>query len=126
MRPEARFWLLSAGAALALAGAAALFQPADWLGLETRAERIHVWLLTVFTAGVFAVLFGTSALLGVFRPLGVRDVSEAGSVKAAMQMREEEIRRDRSAGYANNFGWWTVATGAILILIYFIGWLALG
>jgi hypothetical protein len=125
MRPETRFWLLAGGVALAIAGTAALLQPAGWLGLETRAERIHVWLLTVFTAGVFAVLFGTSALLGVFRPLGIRDVHDAGSVRAAVKARNEQIRQDRSSGYANNFGWWTVATGAILIVIYFIGWLAL-
>jgi len=125
MKPEARFWLLAMGVALAISGAAALLQPAGWLGLDTRVERIHIWLLTVFTAGVFAVLFGTSALLGVFRPLGFRDVHDAGSVRAAVEMRDEAIRQDRGAGYARNFGWWTVATGAILIVIYFIGWLAL-
>ena len=112
MSPVLRFWLASGGVAGAIAGLAALALPAD---LGTRG-----WLLTVWTAGVLFILFGAAALIGA--GVGVREVLEAGSVRGAV---EAERRRQASgqADFHRDIGWWTVATGGVLVAIYFLGWL---
>lgn len=120
-RRPLRFWgsaLLAAALVAALATLVPLYPP---LGLETAMERQRAWLLTVWTAGVMAVLFGLSARLGGLRVLGFREVASAGSLRAAL---EERRRAGRGGGSepAGSFDLWVVATGALLIGIYFAGW----
>ncbi len=118
--PGRRFWGWAVGAAAAVAIAAALFLPYETLGLRTVAERERAWLLTVWTAGVMAVLFGAAARLA--RPvIGIRDVLDAGSLRAALEVRRRAGRSEAGAG----FDLWLVVTGMILIAIYFGGWLLL-
>lgn len=117
-----RFWGSAAGAAVAFSAAAALLFPYGALGLETPAERERAWLLTVWTAGAFALLFGLTARLGGLRGIGAREVREAGSVFKAVEAR----RRAESADLPHRFDLWIVATGGILVGIYFLGWLVLG
>lgn len=119
-RPEARFWGWAVGTAAAVAVAAALFLPYETLGLRTAAERERAWLLVVWTVGVLAVLFGAAARLA--RPvIGIRDVLDAGSFRAAVEARRRSARSEAGAG----FDLWLVVTGVILIAIYFGGWLLL-
>ena len=123
-RPAAVFWGSAALAAAACAALAPYLIPFGALGLETTADRERAWLLTVFTAGVMALLFGGSGALGAFNFLSFRDVAEAGSVLKA----KEEKRKARTAGtvpYTRNFALWLVATGVFLIAIYFALWQAL-
>lgn len=120
-RRTLRFWGWAFGVAGAVAAAAALLMPYEALGLRTGAERERAWLLTVWTAGVMAVLFGATARIGA-RGLGVRDVADAGSVRAAL----EERKRAERAAAGPGLDLWIVATGGILIGIYFAGWLVLG
>lgn len=121
MRPPGpRFWGWAVGVAGAVAAAAALLMPYEALGLRTAAERERAWLLTVWTAGVMALLFGLTARVGM-RGVGVRDVAEAGSVRAAVEARR---RAERAAGGAG-VDLWLIATGGILVGIYFAGWLVL-
>ncbi|HEV2146211.1 MAG TPA: hypothetical protein VGR37_02210 [Longimicrobiaceae bacterium] len=115
-----RFWLWAFGVAAAVALAAALLFPFEALGLRTAADRERVWLLTVWTAGVMAVLFGATARIG--QPgIGIRDVEDAGSVRGAMEARRQSARSGRGRG----LDLWLIATGGILIGIYFAGWLVL-
>jgi hypothetical protein len=118
------YWGTAIGVAVAFAAAAAAFFPYEQLRLHTVAERERAWLLTVWTGGVLAVLFGTSALLGAFNGIGFRDVVEAGSVQRATERLRERQRPDEAA-YTRRFDWWLVTTGALILAIYFAGWLAL-
>ena len=118
MSRPARFWgsaLLAAAIIAALATLVPLIGP---LGLETPAARQRAWLLTVWTVGVMALLFGLSARLGGLRSLGVREVASAGSLRAAM----EERRRAGAAERGSRFDLWISATGLFLVGIYFAGW----
>jgi hypothetical protein len=115
-----RFWAWALGVAAAVALAAAFLFPYETLGLRTAAERERGWLLTVWTAGVMAVLFGATARIGL-PGVGVRDVEEAGGVPAAMEARRQAARSDRG----RRLDLWLIATGGILIGIYFAGWLVL-
>lgn len=121
MRARAlRFWGLALGVAAAVALAAALLMPYEAIGLRTEPERERAWLLTVWTAGVMAVLFGATARIGR-RGVGFRDVVDAGSVRGAI-----EARRSAEGGEVGRLlDVWLVATGGILIAIYFAGWLLL-
>jgi hypothetical protein len=121
-RRVARFWGSAAASALLFGLAAALFMPYGALGIEEGAERTRSWLLTLWTGGVMAILFGASALVGVLAPVGFREVHEAGSLTQAVEAR----RRARLArpGFHGNFAWWLVCTGAILIALYFVAWAA--
>jgi hypothetical protein len=120
VRPALRMWTRSAAAALVFAALAGLLPLAPALRATTAADRGRIWLLAVWTAGVLAVLFGLSAWISVSRGLGFRDVARAGSVEAAA----EEKRRARSDGIAA-FAPSLAATGAVLLCIYFAGWLVL-
>ena len=122
MRP-AYFWASSAATAAAMGALAAIAFPFGALGLETVDERQRAWLLTVWTCGIMAVCFGVTGLLGGLNPIGVRDVAEAGSVRAAVDARREANRKREKSFY--NFAGWTVSTGGFLLLVYFAGWLAL-
>lgn len=116
-----RFWAWALGVAAAVALGAALLLPYEALGLRTEPQRERAWLLTVWTAGVLAVLFGATARIGM-RAVGFRDVEAAGSVPAAVEARRRTARAD--AGWGLDL--WLIATGAILVGIYFAGWLVLG
>ena len=119
-RRALRFWGWALGVAALVAVAAALLMPYEAIGLRTEPERERAWLLTVWTAGVTAVLFGATARLGR-RGVGFRDVVDAGSVRGAIQ-----ARRSAEGGEVGRMlDVWLVATGGILIGIYFVGWLLL-
>ena len=120
-RPSLRFWGLAMGVAVLVALAAAVLLPYEAIGLRTGEERERAWMLTVWTAGVFAILFGLTARLGGAPGLSVRDVEEAGSVAAAVEAR----RRSRKVDEGFRVDVWLVATGGILVGIYFLGWLVL-
>jgi hypothetical protein len=121
------FWASAVLVALGFAAAAYLLMPYGLLRADTAAERHHVWLLTLWTAGVFGMLFGLSALLGAFRGIGVREVHEAGGAKQAVDRHQKSMRGWGGGGrFHANFGWWTVSTGALLVLVYFAAWAAGG
>jgi hypothetical protein len=122
MRGGLRFWGWAVGAALLFAAAAALLLPYGALGLRTPAERERAWLLTVWTTGVLAVLFGLTARVGGLRGIGLREVAEAGSVREAIEAR----RRSESAELTRRADVWIITFGGALIAIYFAGWLVLG
>ncbi|MEX0912223.1 MAG: hypothetical protein WD737_01225 [Gemmatimonadota bacterium] len=124
MRPR-YFWTTSLVGALVFAAAAALLFPYGPLQIDTTAGREQAWLLTLWTAGVMAICFGASGLLASFAPLGFRDVADAGSVRAAVEARQEERSRQGSNTFYN-FAGWTVSMGFWLVIVYFIGWITLG
>jgi hypothetical protein len=113
------FWLSAAGVAGATAGAIALLFPYGPLGIEGAAERQRAFLLTVWTTGVLAICFGGTGLLALHSPISFRDVAEAGSVSAAIDT-HRELRDRRGESPFFNFAGWTVTTGGMLILIYFV------
>ena len=115
-----RFWSTAAAVSVLLALGARWLFPYDLLGIEDLQDRHRTWLLTLWTGGVMAICFGGSGLIGTFSPLGFRDVADAGSVRAAIEMRER-ARRERAGGFYN-FAGWLVALGGCLILLYFVGW----
>jgi hypothetical protein len=119
------FWSSAAAAGVILGGAIALLFPYGALGIEPGAERQQAWLLTVWTAGVLAICFGGTGLLALYSPISFRDVAEAGSVAAAIET-HRELRSQRGESPFYNFAGWTVSAGAVLILLYFAGWLVLG
>jgi hypothetical protein len=112
-----RFWGSAALAAAAFAGLVPLLFPFRALGLDRAHDRERVWLLTVFCAGVIAVLMAASALLSS-RLLGVRDVMEGGGVGTALERR----RQSTGATPWGGAGIWTLAAGGCLLGIYFVLW----
>jgi hypothetical protein len=110
--------------ALAFAALAAAFFPYESLRLHTAAERERAWLLTVWTFGLMAILFGLSARLGAFTGIGFREVVEAGSVRTAAERNRQRLKGPQ-AGFAESFDGWLMLTGGVLVLIYFAGWAAL-
>lgn len=125
MRGALRFWGWAVGVAAGFAAAAALLFPYGALGLHTAGERERAWLVTVWTAGALLVLFGLTARVGGFRGIGAREVVEAGSVRGALDARRRADAGGAS-GTGGGFDLWIVATGAVLIGIYFAGWMWLG
>ena len=119
-RSAIRFWASSLSLALVFAAAAAFLFPYDALRLSTGADRARIWLLMLWTAGVMAILFGVAALLTFFTPLGFREVHDAGSVTAAREARQQSHRRGQP--FHDNFAWWLVCTGFVLIALYFVAW----
>jgi hypothetical protein len=124
-RTALRFWGLAAGVALLYAALAAVALPYGRLGLTEAADRQWGWLVTVWTGGAMAILFGLAGVIGWSSGIGIRDVFRAGSVRAALEARAKEREAALALGRYSNFGWWLVATGALLICIYFIAWLIL-
>ncbi len=120
MSRPARFWGSALAAAAAIAALATLVPLHPALRLTTGDERERAWLLTVWTVGVLAVLFGLAAHFSTGR-VGVRDVVEARSLPEAV----EQGRRSRRGASENRFDLWAVATGMLLIAIYFAGWVVL-
>jgi len=86
-------------------------------------EREFTWLVTVFCIGVLLILFGLSAWIGGRRSVGLRDVIEAGGVQQALN---RVGAKDEDRPYTQNAAAWCVVTGALLLLIYFVLFAALG
>ena len=128
MSAATRFFGSAAGFTVLFAALVPVLFPFRALGLDPAVEREPVWLLTVFCTGVMMALFGTSALLGGLRFVGMREVLDAGGVRAALDRRDRERARaatDDGGGFRGNFAHWCVATGGMLVGAYFILWLAL-
>ncbi|MBW3629393.1 MAG: hypothetical protein KY464_08865 [Gemmatimonadetes bacterium] len=119
-RSVIRFWACAFGLALLLASASAVLFPYEALRITSEAERARAWLLTLWTGGVLAVLFGLAGLLTFASPLGFREVHDAGSIAEAREARRRA--RLTQTGFHDNFAWWLVCTGLILIAFYFIAW----
>ena len=119
-RSAVRFWASSLALSLVFAAAAAFLFPYESLRLTEPGDRARAWLLVLWTAGVMAILFGVAALLTFFTPLGFREVHDAGSVSAAREARR--LSRPRGQGFHDNFAWWLVCTGFMLIALYFVAW----
>ena len=115
----ARFWGSAAAASIGFAALVPL--P---IALSPAQDRHHVWLLTVFTAGVMLSLFGLAALIGGRRSVGLRDVIEAKGVVNALRRVEQD--RGESPPYTSNAAVWCIVTGALLLVVYFALWMALG
>jgi hypothetical protein len=119
-RGALRFWGSALLLALGFSAATALLLPYDALRLTTQPDRLQAWLLTLWTGGVMAVLWGASGLLGFRGPLGFREIHEAGSFAEARE-RRRLAHRD-APGFYQNFAWWLICTGVILIGVYFLVW----
>lgn len=123
MIPRRTFWGSAVAVAAGYAVLTLLLFPYRALGMATLDERLGGWLLTLWTGGVMAVLFGAAALLGVGQLLTLRDLDDAGSVRVAVERRKLALKERGGGG--RNFAGWTVVTGALLLGIYFVAWLAL-
>ncbi|HEV2129931.1 MAG TPA: hypothetical protein VGR27_02450 [Longimicrobiaceae bacterium] len=119
------FWGTAVGIALGFALLAALLLPFDALGIRTLEERERAWLLTVWTGGVLAILFGLSALLGAFSGMGFREVVEAGSVREAVETHRRSLTNWGAGAFHHSFAWWVISTGGLVVAIYFVGWMTL-
>ena len=122
MKHGLRFWGSAIGAAAAFALLVPLLFPFHAVGLDPAADRARIWMLSVFCAGVVALMLGLSGALGS-RYLGVRDVYYARGVTQAVDWHQK-------AGAVPRRGWlnagvWTLAAGASLIAIYFVLLIAL-
>ena len=123
MKHGLRFWGSAVGAAAAFALLVPLLFPFRALGLDPAADRPRIWMLAVFCAGVMALMFGLSGVLGS-RYLGVRDVYFARGVAQAVDWHQKAGAVPRRGGRLNA-GVWTLAFGASLIAIYFVLLIAL-
>lgn len=119
-RSVIRFWASAVGLALLFAAAVAVLFPYEALRLTEPPDRLRVWLLTLWTAGVLAILFGVAGLLTFATPIGFREIHDAGSVSEAKEARRRE--RMVTHPFHDNFAWWLVCTGLVLIGFYFIAW----
>jgi hypothetical protein len=102
-----------------------LLFPFRAVGLDPAADRDRIWLVVVFCTGVMLALFGVGAWIGGRRPIGLRDVMEAGGVKQALDRAASRASPDE-AGYTQNAAAWCTVTGVLLIVIYFALYAALG
>ncbi|CAN5844670.1 hypothetical protein BH23GEM6_BH23GEM6_14830 [soil metagenome] len=114
-----RFWGTAAATATIYSLLTALLLPYARLGLYTEALRWNAWLLTLWTGGAMSVLFGLAGFMGYRLPPGVREVVEAGSVRAALEARKQ-AREEKGSG---NFAVWLIVTGLMMIVIYFAAWI---
>ena len=119
-REALRFWISAVGVAAAWTVASSVFFPYEALGLETGADRGRAWILILWTSGVMAICFGAAGVISYAGPMGYKEVAEAGSLVQALEARRR-AKREQGSLYTN-FAWWLMATGAILIAIYFIVW----
>lgn len=120
------FWTSAALIAAAFAVLAPLVLPYDALRLVSEADRERAWLLTVFTGGVMAVLFGVSSLISGPRAVTMRDVAEAGGVVQARELWRRAHAADAGRVLELNFGVWLVAAGVFSLAIYFVLWRIVG
>jgi hypothetical protein len=118
MKHGLRFWGSAVGAASAFALLVPLLFPFRALGLDPAADRARIWMLAVFCAGVMALMFGLSGVLGS-RYLGTRDVYFARGVATAVDWHQKAGAVPRRGGWLNA-GSWTLAFGAALIALYFM------
>jgi hypothetical protein len=112
------YWGSAVLAALVFAALVPVLFPFRALGLEPAADRPRIWLLTVFCAGVMALLFGASGVIGG-RFVGLRDVLEARSATIAIERQRQAREGLKGRGWMNA-GTWTLTAGASLIAIYFV------
>ncbi|HKP75110.1 MAG TPA: hypothetical protein VJT67_06170 [Longimicrobiaceae bacterium] len=117
-RAALRFWGSAVLAAAAFAALVPLLFPFRALGMDPAADRPRIWLLTVFCAGVMALLFGVTGLIGG-RFLGLREVLEHRSATLAIEAERRAREKLADRGW-RNAGGWTMAAGASLIAIYFV------
>jgi hypothetical protein len=117
-KSDLRFWGSAVLAAAVLAALVPLLFPFRALGLDPAADRARIWMLAVFCAGVMALMFGLSGVLGS-RYLGIRDVYFARGVNEAVDWHQKAGAVPRRGGWLNA-GSWTLAFGASLIAIYFV------
>ncbi len=117
------FWGSALGVAMALAGLIPVLFPFRQLGLVTPEDRARIWLLSVFTAGVMAILFGTAAWVGGPKMITLRDVVEGGGVAEARAIREKADRARAATPRYGNPATWLIATGGFLVAIYFVLWM---
>lgn len=118
MSPALRFWGSAAAASIAFTALVPLL-----IALSPADDRRHVWLLTVFVAGVMLALFGIAALISGRRSVGMRDILDAGGVRQALERANR--RETESPAYTHNAAVWCVVTGALLVASYFALWMAL-
>lgn len=120
MSPALRFW----GSAAAVSIGFAALVPLLIAAANPVEDHDFVWLLTVFTAGVMMALFGLAALIGGRRSVGLRDVIDAKGVANALR----RVGQDgaENSPYTSNAAVWCIVTGALLIVVYFALWMALG
>jgi Ca2+/H+ antiporter len=123
-RSALRFWGSAAAASIAFAALVPLLIPYRAIGLDPAAERDFVWQLSVFCTGVMLVLFGLGAWISGRRSIGLRDVMEAGGVRQALDRAGQRDAGD--APYTRNAAVWCTVTGALLLIIYFVLYAALG
>lgn len=119
-RDALRFWISAVAVAAAWAVASSVLFPYEALGLETGAERGRAWLLILWTSGVMAICFGAAGIISYAGPMGYKEVTEAGSLVQALEARRRAKRGQGSIH--TNFAWWLIATGAILVVTYFLAW----
>lgn len=117
------FWGSAAGVAMAFASLVPFLFPFARLGAVTAADRDHIWLLVVFTAGVMAILFGAAAWVAGPKMLTLRDVVESGGVVQARAAREKADRARAATPRYGNAATWLIATGGFLVGIYFVLWM---
>ncbi|HET7232192.1 MAG TPA: hypothetical protein VFJ16_19450 [Longimicrobium sp.] len=117
MKRASGFWGSAVGAGIVFALLVPVLFPFRALGMSP-ADHDRVWLLTVFCAGMMALTFGASGMVGG-RFLGFRDVYFAGSARQALKTYEQAGRALKARGWMNA-GTWTVAFGGSLIAIYFL------
>ena len=119
-RSALRFWGSAVLVAIVFAALVPVLFPFRAAGMDPAADRPRIWMLTVFCAGVMALLLGGSGLIGGGRLLGLRDVIEAKSATVAIE-RQRQARAELTASRGwRNAGGWTVAAGGSLIAIYFV------
>lgn len=124
-RPALRFWGSAAGASIAFAALVPLLFPFRALGMDPAAERERVWLVVVFYTGVLLVLFGVGTWISGRRSVALRDVVDAGGVPQALD-RARASRPAEETRYTQNAALWCAVTGALLLIIYFALFAALG
>jgi hypothetical protein len=126
-RAALRFWGSAAAVSIAFAALAPVLFPFRAIGLDPAVDRERIWLLVVFTASMMLVLFGLSAWLGGRRAVGMRDVVEArGALRAMERVRDRGDESGTDRDYTRNAAAWCIVTGALLLVIYFALFAALG
>jgi hypothetical protein len=117
------FWGTAVTAAIGFAILSFFLLPYEALRITTDAERHRAWLLTLWTGGVFGILFGTSALLGAFRGIGFRDAYEAGGREQAAERHRNVVKPWAREPFHSSFAWWIITTGFFLVGLYFAAWI---
>ena len=123
-RSALRFWGTAAGTSIVFAALVPVLFPFRAAGLDPATERVRIWLLVVFCVGAMLVLMGAGAWIGGQRSMGLRDIADARGVQRALE--RAKAARQVEESYTHNAAAWCVATGGLLVLIYFALYAALG